>query len=680
MKNKTWCGIVAGCCLLLPGRLAAADTAAQEHEVTQMEPVTVTAWRPVTASSEQLIPDKDFELRPQGRPADLLRLSPGLVIAQHAGGGKADQTFLRGFDNDHGTDIALFVDGVPINLRSHAHGQGYADLHFLIPETVEHMEVSKGPFQVEAGDFATSGTVNFVRREFVEENAFQTGFGPFDTQRHLWLLSPIKQPTLKSLVAVELYHTDGPFKNNEKYDRLNMYGRLTWRPTEMLDGALSYSHMQGAWHASGQIPLREVSAGRLDRFGAIDPSEGGDSQRTIITSEAAWRPSETQAAKTLVYVQRYNLDLFSNFTFFKDDPVNGDGIEQLDERWIIGSDSSYHHTVFPWDKETTASFGFQTRWGRGRVILATQQARNRLSETQDVDLSEVSYGPNLKLDSQLASWVRVVGGSRFDFFHFDVNDRLDSTLNGSEGDWVPSVKGNVILGPWAKTEVFLNAASGFHSNDARDVVSNPDTDTLPQAAGYEAGVRSRAFDRFDLSASVWLLNLDSELVFVGDSGETEAKGRSRRYGTELGARWHLTDWFSLNGDLTLSKAYFTATGGAVSRSPTLTARADATLRLPVGLESSMELRHVGTRWLVEDRSWEARGYTIFDWTTRFRPKQQHLHHLEAFFSLENVFDTDYREAQFLTETKLAGETDPVTDVHFSPGNPRTFLVGLTVYF
>jgi len=289
-----------------------------------------------------------------------VRLAPGLVIAQHAGGGKSDQYFLRGFDNDHGTDIAFFVDGVPVNIRSHAHGQGFADLHFLIPETVQRMEVHKGPFRVEYGDFATSGAVNFVPRDWVDEHYAQTGAGFFDTQRQLTVFSPITTAQVKTLSAFELYHTDGPFLNDDKYDRFNAYQRLTWQPADELDVTLSGSYMDGRWHASGQIPLREVAAGRLDRFGAVDPSEGGDSQRMILTAKAGWQPSETQRLETQVYAQRYALDLFSNFTFFKDDPVDGDGIEQVDERTIYGSDTSYSHTL-PWEQETTTRVGFQTR-------------------------------------------------------------------------------------------------------------------------------------------------------------------------------------------------------------------------------------------------------------------------------------------------------------------------------
>lgn len=667
--------------MLNPFRGLPCVWADSKPEPERLPEVVVSGERPVSASSEQFIPNKDFELRPQGRPADLLRLAPGLFIAQHQGGGKAEQTFLRGFDNDHGTDIAEFVDGVPVNMRSHAHGQGYADLHFLIPETVKAVQVYKGPFEVEFGDFATSGAVSFARKEDVEEPMVQTGFGRFDTQRYLTMLSPVrlmagsKAKSVKSVSAFEAYHSDGPFLNDQKYDRINTYNRITIQPDDMLKGGLSYSYMQSAWHGSGQVPLREVEAGRLDRFDSIDPSEGGDTDRMVITADGQWQPSDTQLAKTTLYVQKYDLDLFSNFTFFKDDPVNGDGIEQLDERDVFGSDTSYAYTCFPWETETTASVGFQTRWDRARVILARQRARIRLSKTQDVDISEVSYGPYLKLDTRLLEWVRVVAGSRFDFFHYAVDDRLGSTLTGSKSDWIPSLKGNLILGPWRGTEFFGNVASGYHSNDARDVMLNRSANTLPQAAGYELGMRSHQWDRLDLFASVWLLNLQSELVFAGDDGTTKAKGPSRRYGTELGARYRVTDWLTLNGELTLTKAYFTETGQAVPLAPKFTARSDATVRFPFGLESSLEMRSLGTRWAVEDRRWKARGYNIVDWTNKYRFK-----HVEVFLSMENLFNAHYREAQFLNESRLSREAEPVTDIHFTPGNPRTFLIGGAVYF
>ncbi len=654
------------------------DEGNDQEKATRLEPVIVTAGRPIAASSEIYIPGKDFELRPQGRPADLLRLAPGLVIAQHQGGGKAEQTFLRGFDNDHGTDIALFVDSVPVNVPSHAHGQGYADLHFLIPETVNRVEVSKGPFQVEYGDFATSGAVNFVRKETADPNFIQAGGGSFSTQRYLTMFSPVKSqslPWLNSLMAIEQYYSDGPFINAQKYKRFNGYGSLTAHPTDDLSGGLTYSYLRSSWHGSGQIPLREVRAGRLDRFGAIDPSEGGDTDRMVLTAEGSWKPSETQAAKATFYAQRYDLDLFSNFTFFQNDRVHGDGIEQVDERWIFGSDTSYSQTAFPWNRETIGTLGFQTRWDRGRGILAKQQGRVRLSETQDVDLSQYSYGPYVKVDSRLLSWLRFVGGSRFDFYRFGVDDRLSTGVDGSVEAWAPSVKGNLIFGPWWNTEFFLNAASGFHSNDARDVVRNPNGTQLPQAVSYEAGARSQPSNGLDLFASLWILRLQSELVLNGDDGTFTPKGSTRRYGTEMGAKWKVTDWFSLYGDLTLSKAYFLGNHEAVPLAPQLTSRMDATVKLPYGLESSLEMRVLGNRWLVEDRSWKAHGYTLFTWTNKYRWKRA-----QFFLSIENLLNTHYREAQFLDTSQLRTESSPVTDVHLTPGNPRAVLGGVTIDF
>ncbi len=542
---------------------AAVVGSAWADELTQRLPqVVVVGQRPVSASSQIWVPDEDLELRPQGRPADLLRSSPGLVIGQHAGGGKADQTFLRGFDNDHGTDIAMFIDGAPVNVRSHAHGQGFADLHHLIPETVERMEVSKGPFQVAYGDFAVSGAVNFDLRESIEEDFVQSGGGPYDTQRQLLMVSPIARDGISSLSAFEFYHSDRAFQNPEKYDRFNTYNSMTFHPTDELRATVAGSYMAGEWHASGQIPLREVSAGRLDRFGAIDPSEGGDSHRMVLTASAQWQPTDTQQLQTRWYAQEYALDLFSNFTFFLDNPARGDGIEQLDERWILGSDTAYRQTWFPSDRETTATLGFQTRWDRGRVVLARQQARNRLDLVQDVDLSEVSYSPYLGLESQLTEWLRFNGGSRFDIFCYALDDRLSSGLGGSESDWVPSIKGNLIFGPWGQTEYFVNAGTGFHSNDARDVIPASDAETLPMAAAYELGVRHQPSEQLDLFTAFYLMNLESELVFVGDAGTMEARGRTRRWGGEVGARWQPIDWLGLSGDLTAGKAIFAATGAA----------------------------------------------------------------------------------------------------------------------
>src|SRR5216684_8457038 len=260
-----------------PEEALQAPPPATPAEELVLPPLLVTAPAPVASSSEQLIPGKDFEVRPQGRPADVLRLIPGLVISQHQGGGKAEQYLVRGFDADHGTDVALFVDGLPVNLRSHAHGQGYADLHFLIPETVKLVEGFKGPYFVELGDFNTAGAVTFVTRDFVEENTVEAAGGMFNTQRYVALLSPTRD-ALKSLVALEAYRNDGPFEHPNGYERFNLFAKASATLTEGMDLSLWASHYQATWHGSGQIPERAVRAGLISRFGSIDPNEGGATQ------------------------------------------------------------------------------------------------------------------------------------------------------------------------------------------------------------------------------------------------------------------------------------------------------------------------------------------------------------------------------------------------------------------
>jgi outer membrane receptor protein involved in Fe transport len=288
------------------------------------------------AASQFLISPEDIQLLPPARPGNILRVVPGFVTIDHAGGGvKADQYLLRGFDTDHGTDVAFFMDGMPINIRSHAHGQGYADLNFVIPESLQEIEVYKGPYYVEFGDFATAGATNFITRESVEQNVAEVSFGTFSTQRYLALLSPTKG-AVRSFIALEGFLADGPYVNPNDYYRFNGLAKFTMNPMADSELTITASHYRGDSNASGQIPLRAVDEGIIDRFGSIDPSEGGKSQRTTGRVRFRWdaRPGGTAFAN--IYLQNYQLDLFSNFTFFLNDPVNGDGIEQNDDRYVYG--------------------------------------------------------------------------------------------------------------------------------------------------------------------------------------------------------------------------------------------------------------------------------------------------------------------------------------------------------
>jgi outer membrane receptor protein involved in Fe transport len=660
-----------------------AVTAGADEPATEPAPVMpavlVTAPPPVSSSSEQLIPGQDFELRPHGRPADILRLVPGLIIGQHQGGGKAEQYLIRGFDADHGTDLAIFVDGIPVNLRSHAHGQGYADLHFLIPETVKFVEVLKGPYFPEYGDFDTAGVVTFVTRDLVEENTVEIGGGSFNTQRYLGLFSPTKD-TLKTLVALELYRNDGPFEHTNGYLRFNAFVKATATLAEDMTLSVSASHYRAEWHGSGQVPLRAVDSGLIDRFGSIDSSEGGSTERTNLNGIFTWRPSQSDRVTVHAYVTYYVLNLFNDFTFFLDDPVRGDEINQRDRRFLAGFDVQYERQATLFGASVTSTAGFQYRIDTPHVVLARATHRHQTSVTQDVDIVEQSYSPYVKFDIVPTDWLRLVTGARGDVFTYKGTQHVNTIpgdLTGSLTRARPNVKANLILGPWASTELFANFGTGFHSNDARAVLANPSLDALPTATGYEAGFRTRLLPRTELFATYWFLDLSSELVFVGDDGTTEARGASHREGVEFGARVRLLDWLTFTGDFTYTThAEFEKTHQAIPLAPIWTARGDLTARLPWGLASSLEVRYLGDRPADPDRTATARGYTVVNWTSRYRYKD-----FEAFVTVENLTNTEWRESQFFFTSRLPGEPAAgVNDVHFTPGNPRSVFGGIAFHF
>jgi len=662
--------------------MAVAAAAAQEPSRSVSDailaPVIVTAPPPVAASSELLIPGKDFELLPHGRPADVLRLVPGLIMSQHQGGGKAEQYMLRGFDADHGTDVALFVDGMPVNLRTHAHGQGYADLHFLIPETIKQVDAFKGPYYVEYGDFATAGAIDFVTLDTVPENLVEAAGGSFGTQRYLTLLSPTRD-RIKTLFALEAYTSDGPFDRPQDYKRLNAFAKASATLGDGVDGSIWASYLRSSWFGSGQIPARAVRAGLIDRFGSIDNSEGGRTERASVNGQIRFKPSEADLVTVRAWGQYYSLDLFSNFTFFLDDPANGDGIKQTDrDRLVGGLDTRYEHRGTVLGVPVQSMAGVQYRVDRARVILGTQADRHLLARTQDVSVVEQSVSPMVKLDLAPLPWLRVVTGARGDLFHYDVRNNLTDSaerLDGNQTRAVPSVKANLVLGPWYETEFFANFGTGFHSNDARAVILDPRLPALPQARGYEFGVRSKIFPRVEVSATYWALDLKSELVFAGDDGTTEARGPSHRQGWEVTTRIRLLDWLTWSGNVTLTDSAFD-NGQAIPLAPRMTARADLTARLPWGLSASAAMRYVSSRYADESRQQIARGYTLFDLSARYRYKN-----LEAFLSVENLANAEWREAQFFFESRLPGEpAGGVPDIHYTPGNPRTFLGGLALRF
>lgn len=659
----------------------AHDPDAVDLEVSEVE---VSADRPVAASSQQFIPDKEYLLQPQGRPAQVLRLIPGFIAVEHSGGaGKADQYFLRGFDADHGTDVAFFHDGMPINLRSHAHGQGYTDLNFIIPETIEGVEVHKGAYLPEYGDFATAGAVNFRTRELVKEGVVQSAGGQFNTQRHLLMFSPTKD-TVRTLFAAEGYYTDGPFQNDNRYVRGNLLGKATMNPLGRDELVITGTFQKSQWNGSGEIPLRAVHDGSLDRFGSIDPSEGGKTLRSTGRLNYHYDTPAGGRFFANAYAQYYRFDLFTNFTFFLNDPVNGDGFQQSDRRVVYGGDVGYRQLVRVFDMDGAATVGFQTRVDDIHARLGPQVKRAPLGTTVDSTISEASYAPFLKLELQPTPWLRLSGGVRTEVFTFDVRNRCASCAeqpagNTSSGLVLPKM--NVILGPWFGTEFFVNYGEGYHSNDARSAVAQV-ASPLAKAKNYEVGVRSKPWgpEGVELVATLWALDLKQELVFVGDEGTTEIRGASRRRGMEVAARGQVWGPLYFNGSVTWTKAEFT-NGNAIPLAPEVTAYGALLLRWPEGLISQLQATYLGVRPLVEDRSARAPSWTTFDLSERYQLPVKLPHgRLEAFLFVQNLLNAKWEQATFYFDSRLRNEAAAVADTHFVPGNPRFVMAGLAWYF
>jgi outer membrane receptor protein involved in Fe transport len=664
--------------------LARAQSQDSGSVTLELPESNVYAPRPFTAASSQTIRDRDFALRVMLKPSDLVKVTPGLFTGQHAGGGKANQYFLRGFDIDHGTDLALWVDGMPVNNVSHGHGQGYADLHFIIPELFDRVEVNKGPYFTEYGDFATAGAVRMRTKEHIRESSAELQAGGYGTYRFLGIYAGA-DTVMSPVLAAEIYRDDGPFKNPEDLERYNLFFRTNiWRGgASQVD--LTLMSYGGDWNGSGQIPLREVEAGRLDRFGSEDPTEGGNSSRhsaSLRFRSSAGPRSDFEAS---AYVISYRLALFSDFTFFAEDPVHGDQIEQEDRRLVAGVNAAYHVQGDLLGLTWNGTAGLDMRNDAIANALSHTEKRRKISKVVDADIEESGLGVYAQEEVSPLPWLRLVGGMRADYFGFDVTDnlqQLSDTVPGTSGVKSSSIfspKLNAILGPFYKTEFYLNYGQGFHSNDARGVVRSEDPVTpLTKATGYELGLRTALVPRLDLAASLWRLDMRSELVWVGDEGGTEARGPTRRIGYDAEARFQVLPWLWLDADLTQSDAVYTGNAGngdAVALAPTTTFAGGVSARHRSGLKGSLRVQSIADRPATEDKSLTAEGFTVVDLGLGYRWRN-----VEADLSIANLFDTEWREAQFANESRLKGEAAPVEDIHFVPGTPFQAQGGVRVYF
>lgn len=646
--------------------------------------VTATDIRAPKAASAQTVTGEELKLRPRLRAADILEAIPGLFAAQHAGGGKANQYFLRGFDLDHGTDIALYVDGMPVNMVSHGHGQGYADMHFVIPELVSSLEAYKGTYEARYGDFTTAGAVELNLADHLEESQSPIMVGRFGIVRGLAISSLEVGERLRVLMAGEVYAQDGPFERREDLSRINGLARMSYDLSDTAKATLTFMSHAGTWNASGQIPEREVKAGRLGHFGYIDPSEGGAGQRHSVNL-ALQSLDENAVFQANVYFIRHLFRLYSDFTFFLKDPEHGDMIEQTDDRYILGGqfNARYHHHLGPVRLE--ANFGVQARFDAIDNGLYHDFQRERLSATGLSSISQTGVALFAEEEARYRDWVKFTLGVRLDHVGVSVEDRLDNTdilgnnRTGSKSSRRISPKAALVFTPLPWMNLFLDFGRGFHSNDARGAVRDNDpARLLTPATGYEIGARFRPLKPLMLSLAAFRLDLDSEQVYVGDEGTTEPREATKRVGLEMGGRLYLNRVLFADADITLTRArYRTADEHAqtVALAPTRTLSAGIGFRLQAGAFGSLRVRHLGDRAANEDESLTAEGFTLVDAQIGYR-----LGPLEVGLDVQNLFNADWKEAQFATTSRLKNEPAPVEDIHFVPGYPFTILGHATAYW
>ena len=669
------------------------ETEPADHHVLETR---VEAEAPTSTASAETVRDRDLVLRHPASPEDILRVVPGLVIAQHQGGGKADQLFLRGFDADHGTDVALFIDGVPINMPSHGHGQGFADLHFLIPEAIDRIDVTKGPYFAEYGDFDTAGAINLRTRRSFGESSVSATYGSFSSYRLLGIASPTFNEGLPWLAA-EVAGTQGPFDSPENLQRYNVFVKETLALNASTVVSFLFSAYGSGWNASGQIPLRAVESGQLSRFGSIDPSEGGQTQRQMIIASLEQRTGAQDLVQLTAYAVRYQLRLFSDFTFQLRDPQNFDEIEQDDGRFYTGLNARFRASRNIGQMKAVTTIGAQVRYDDIHTQLWHVAKRDRLpmcfhegaNPCSDADITQTNIGLYLEEDLRIAPWIRVVAGARADLFEFNV-DNLKRTEGN--GDTAPNTgvvqkgivnpKLQIVLRPMPWWDIYVDGGGGFHSNDARGIIASGGSGALPRAWGAEVGTRLRLFGKLDLAAALWLLHLQSEQVFNADEGGTSPSDPTRRYGLDLEARYAIFPWLWADGDLSLAHAQYTqdrGNGNAVALAPTRTATLGLSLLHPDGYRGRVGLRYVGERPATQDRSLYAEGYTVIDLSLGYRRS-----FWELGLVVENLFNANWREAQFANESQLRlppyNETAPATDIHFTPGAPINVRGTVTFYF
>jgi outer membrane receptor for monomeric catechols len=648
------------------------------------------------AASQGVVRAEMLKSRPLLRPGEVLETVPGLVVTQHSGDGKANQYFLRGFNLDHGTDFATSVNGMPVNMPTHAHGQGYSDLNFLIPELVDRIEYRKGPYFAKNGDFAAAGSADIVYRTAVAAPFAQVSLGEEGYARLVGIGSAPLAAGTTVTGALELMHNDGPWSLKEGLRRANAVATVAGG-TAAAGWSASLMGYDADWHSTDQVPQRLIDAGShlgrpFGRFDAVDPSDGGKTSRTSLSAQ--WHDTDSGAATQISgYAMHYTLKLFSNFTYFMDRPDTGDQFSQQDSRNVFGlsASRSFDHNWGPFPARSEA--GLQLRHDRIHVGLFESESRVIADTTRQDDVRETLAGVYAQTAVEFHPSLRGLFGVRADRIDAKVDSRSQPLNSGSANRALISPKLSLVFGPWAKTEFFVNAGNGFHSNDARGMTAAVDPkdatqaqDRVPglvRARGSELGLRTEAVPGLQSSLALWRLDFASELTYSGDAGTTSANGPSRRYGVEWNNHWVPRPWLLVDVDLAWTKARFKndetddiTTGRYVPNSVDRVFTGTVTLKDLGPWTVSLTERFIGSGALTSDNSVRSSSSLV----SNLRVGCQVAKNTQVTLDALNLLDRKYNDIEYYYGTQLAGESTPVNDKVIHPGEPRTLRLTLRQQF
>ena len=677
------------------------------HAVAQETPATlatiVVTERPYQgigtsdSASAGVIFGEEINELPLLRPADVLENIPGLVVTQHSGDGKANQYYLRGFNLDHGTDFATTIQGVPVNMPTNAHGQGYTDLNYLIPELIDRVDFRKGPYFAQNSDFSSAGSADFYYKSRLDQNIANLTLGQYGYQRALFAGSTIlgsdangnpstawQGPVL--LGAFEAQRANGPWTNPEGLQKANALLRLT-NGTQASGWSLDAAYYSANWNATDQVPVALLESGQLDRFAALDPTDGGNTERVILGGE--WHRQDAEGyIRANAFFQHYSLNLWSNFTYYLDRPDTGDQFHQSENRNFMGGTIArgWNHTLFGNDSTTEA--GFQVRYDMIRVGLGYTQARTPLQSVTDDQVNQSLTSAYVQNTTNWLPWMRTVLGARVDYINMNSTSYAFAENSGNASAVNVSPKFSLVLGPWDKTEYFFNYGGGIHSNDARGVIYRLDPTTgaatsqvpaLVATRGMEVGVRTEVVNNVRSTLALWSLDSGSELVYSADSGTTNPNDASKRYGIEWTNEINVNQWLQVNADFAWTQARYTSpnangdVGNLVPNAVSQVGQLTATLRNMGPWSAAAQLRYIGAYPLSQDGSLTAPSNTIVNLRAQYEFGPNVTIALDAL----NVFNRQYYDVAYQQDYRVS-PTSPIVlgGVTAHPGEPRQFRLTL----